>query len=39
MIKKFLYLMMFLISTIALVLILFTPIYKFDEEKVKYYLV
>lgn len=34
MIKKFLYLMMFLISTIALVLILFTPIYKFDEEKI-----
>ncbi|MBE6130906.1 MAG: hypothetical protein E7183_04220 [Erysipelotrichaceae bacterium] len=34
MIKKFLYTMMFVVSTIALIMILFTPIYKFNDEKI-----
>lgn len=34
MLKKILYSTMFLISTLALVLMLFTPIYKFNDEKI-----
>ena len=34
MLKKLLYTVMFLVSTIALVLMFITPIYKFDEEKI-----
>lgn len=34
MLKKILYSMMFFISTLALVLMLFTPIYKFSDEKI-----
>lgn len=35
MIKKFLYTTMFIISTIALIMILFTPIYKYNDEKIR----
>ena len=33
MVKKLLYTIMFTISTLALVLMLFAPIYKFNDEK------
>lgn len=35
MLKKLLYTIMFFVSTIALVLMLFAPIYKFNDEKIK----
>ena len=37
MIKKLLYTIMFILSILSLILLLFTPIYKFDDEKVAKY--